>query len=212
MADQNQQPPADPVPPAVGGAHVAVPNRLIVRQPSDYKFGTDFPSWYRQFWNYCTYVAVAQAVRFQLLLSFLDINAFNIVENLGFEEDEKLNLQNCYERIKNALKQTKDRLLPRFSLHHRKQKKDETMEQYALELQKIAAQAYPDDQNIRNNGDLIECFITGLTDDGLSIKLLQNRPDFNTLTDALEAANNYLSAIQTRKAVSNNTGIYHRLT
>lgn len=69
------------------------------------------------------------------------------------------------------------------------------------ELERLALEAYPDDQNIRANRNLIECFISGIRDDELAIKLLQE--NFDNLANAINRAVQYQQALQTRHFIKN---------
>lgn len=88
-------------------------------------------------------------------------------------------------------------------MRYRKQKEGESIEKYAAELEKLALEAYPDVQNIRANRNLIECFISGIRDDELAIKLLEE--NFNNLTETINRAVHYQQALQTRRFIKTET-------
>ena len=172
--------------------------QIVAKQPISYKYGTtDFVAWYRQFTNYCVAVGTEERHKYVLFLSFLDTKSFTIVENLGIEQNDKLNMQLCYERIKIALQAQDSQIPARYALKYRKQKSDETLDDFCYELEQLAVRAFPRDQGIQANQTLIESFISGLRNDQLSIKLLQEQ--YDTLAAALTAAKTYLSAYDTRK-------------
>jgi len=98
---------------------------------------------------------------------------------------------------KTALKSQETRVPAGYAMKYRKQKEAESIEQYAFELERLALDAYPNEQNIRENRNLIECFISGIRNDELAIKLLQD--NFDNLADAVNVAKQYFTALQTRR-------------
>ena len=134
-------------------------------------------------------------------MSFLNSESFTLVENLNLTNAQKQDItaQETYQLIKTCLKSTESRIPSGYALKYRKQKESESIEQYAFELENLALEAYPNDQNIRQNHNLIECFISGIRNDELAIKLLEQ--NFENLTEAIQAAARYFLALQTRRFI-----------
>ena len=177
-------------------------NRLnLAKQPTVFTLKQSFPTWFKQFRNFCDLCQIPDNNRYRTLLSFLDQESFLLVENLALTDEQREDIQDnaVYVLIKNALKSTDSRVPPGYELRFRRQKESESIEQYALALETLALDAYPNDQNIRQNRLLIESFISGIRSDELAIKLLQN--DFANLTEAIDMAKQYFQALQTRRFI-----------
>jgi hypothetical protein len=175
----------------------------IARQPSIFKMGMDFPTWFRQFVNYCTITNTPAAQRYGVMCSFLDSSAFTTVENLRLADDVRANINAAFEPLRVALHSPDSRIPARFAIRHRAQREEESLDEFARELEKLARNAFPDDNNIRTNQTLIDAFIAGLRSDELSIKLLQR--NFDNVTEALNEAKEYLAARDTRKYLKRNS-------
>ena len=175
----------------------------IARQPSTFKIGMDFPTWFRQFLNYCTITNTPAAQRFGVMCSFFDSSAFTTVENLRLANDIREDINAAFEPLRIALNSPDSRIPPRFALRHRVQREEESLDEFARQLEKLARNAFPADNNIRANQTLIDAFISGLRSDELSIKLLQR--NFQNVTDALNEAKEYLAARDTRKYLKRNS-------
>lgn len=181
MADQNRQ--------------------VTARAPPEYNLKQCFTVWNKQFRNYCELLNINAANRYRTLLSFLDPESFIIVENLNLTNAQRADIFNndTFRLIKGALAQRESNIPPGYALKYRKQKEGEKLEKYAQELEKLAYEAFPDDQNIRQNRTLIESFISGIRNDELAIKLLEL--EFDSLTDAVNRAVQFFQALQTRRFI-----------
>ena len=181
MADQNRQ--------------------VTARAPPEYTLKQCFTVWNKQFRNYCELLNINAANRYRTLLSFLDPESFTIVENLNLTNAQRADIFNneTFRLIKGALTQRESNIPPGYALKYRKQKEGEKLEKYAQELEKLAYEAFPDDQNIRQNRTLIESFISGIRNDELAIKLLEL--EFDNLTDAVNRAVQFFQALQTRRFI-----------
>ena len=84
-------------------------------------------------------------------------------------------------------------------LRFRKQHEGESVEQYANELEKMALEAFPEDENVRENRQLIQSFLMGVRNDELGVKLLEE--NFENLTQAINAAARHCKALQTRRYI-----------
>ena len=173
----------------------------LAKHPSVFTLKQNFSTWFKQFRNFCDLCQVPDNTRFRTLLSFLDQECFILVENLNLTEAQRANIQDnaVYVLIKNALKSTDSRVPPGYELKYRKQKDSESIEQYAAALESLAMDAYPNEQDIRANRNLIECFISGVKNDELAIKLLQNQ--FDNFTQVINMAKQYFQALQTRRFI-----------
>lgn len=171
------------------------------RHPTQFSLKENFGTWYKQFRNYTELLNVPQNRQYRTLLSFLDAETFTIVENLnlGDAQQEDINNNETLNLLKTALRRRETRIKPEYEFLHRKQKPEESIEKYAAELEKLALDTFPDDQNIRQNRSLINTFIAGIRNDELGIKLLQ--AEYENLGDALIAATQYLQALQTRRFI-----------
>ena len=67
----------------------------------------------------------------------------------------------------------------------------------------MALEAFPDEQNIRENRQLIQSFLMGVRNDELGIKLLEE--NFENLTTAVNAAARHCRALQTRRYIRKET-------
>jgi hypothetical protein len=88
-------------------------------------------------------------------------------------------------------------------LRFRKQRESESIEKYASELEKMAQEAFPADNNIRANRQLIQSFLMGVRNDELGVKLLEE--NFDNLTAAVNAAARHCKALQTRRYIRKET-------
>jgi len=173
----------------------------LAKQPLTFTIDNNFSTWFKQFRNYLDICQVPNNNRYQTLLSFLDPESFLTVENLNLTADERADIQDnaTYIRIRDALKRNDSKIPPAVELKYRKQKPDETIEQFASRLETLALDAYPEDQNIRQNVSLIQSFITGVSNDELGIKLLSE--NFDNLQNAVQFAARHAQALQTRRFI-----------
>ena len=173
----------------------------LAKQPSVFTLKQSFPVWFKQFRNYAELLQVQVNQRYRTLLSFLDAESFTIVENLALNDEQRADVFQAasYQLIKNALTQRESRIPPGYELKYRKQRENESIEKYASELECLALEAFPGDANIRQNRTLIESFISGIRNDELAIKLLEE--NFQNLGQAIERAVHYYQALQTRRFI-----------
>jgi hypothetical protein len=171
----------------------------VARHPPEFTLKQSFATWFKQFRNYCDLVQVPDNNRYRTLLSFLDPECFTLVENLTLTQAQQQAMQDnvVYLLLKNALKSQETRIPAGYAMKYRKQHENESIEQYAFELERLALDAYPNEQNIRENVNLIESFISGIRNDELAIKLLQQ--NFANLNEAVDMAKQYFTALQTRR-------------
>ena len=181
------------------------PNPATARHPPEFTLKDCFTTWFKQFRNYCELLNVQANTRYRTLLSFLDPECFTIVENLALPDERRADIfhADTQRALKDALSRRESRVPAGYAMRYRKQKEGESIEKYASELEKLALEAYPDVQNIRANRNLIECFISGIRDDELAIKLLEE--NFNNLTEAINRAVHYQQALQTRRFIKTET-------
>lgn len=177
------------------------PQQTPARHPPQYTLKDTFATWFKQFRNYAELLNIPQNQLYRTMLSFLDGETFVTVENLQLTEEQKGDIyaNEVQNLLKNALKSHGNRVRPEYEFLHRTQKPDETIEKYAAELEKLALETFPNEQNIRQNRSLIMAFIGGIRNDELGIKLLQ--AEYNNLGEALTAASQYLQALQTRRFI-----------
>ena len=186
-------------------AQNARPNPATARHPSEFTLKDCFTTWFKQFRNYCELLQVPANTRYRTLLSFLDPECFTLVENLALNAERRADIfhADILRALKNSLSRRKSRVPAGYAMKYRKQKEAEPIEKYASELEKLALEAYPDDQNIRANQNLIECFISGIRDDELAIKL--HEENFDNLTNAINRAVQFQQALQTRRFIKTET-------
>ena len=186
-------------------AQNARPNPATARHPPEFSLKDCFTTWFKQFRNYCELLNVPANTRYRTLLSFLDPECFTIVENLALPDERRADIfhADTQRALKDALSRRESRVPAGYAMRYRKQKEGESIEKYAAELEKLALEAYPDVQNIRANRNLIECFISGIRDDELAIKLLEE--NFNNLTETINRAVHYQQALQTRRFIKTET-------
>ena len=186
-----QQPPAAQVQPQA-------PHAGIAKHPVTSIYNsTCFSSWFKQFRNYCDLLQVNNNNKYQTMLCFLDSDSFDAVEALNLTPNQRNNIEDnaTYILIKDALKNRDDVIPPALILKHRKQKDGESIVKYSKILTKLALDAYPNDQDILANPNLIQAFITGVKNDELGIELLRNE-NFANLTAAVDTANDWLGALK----------------
>ena len=184
----------------MGDAQQAQP-RITAKHPPEFSLKQSYSTWSKQFRNYCELLQIPNNTRYRTLLCFLDPESFTIVENLNLEQAQRDDIfaNATHQLLKNALSTRESQIPPGYALKFRKQKEGEGIEKYAAELEKLALEAYPDDQNIRQNRNLIESFISGIRNDELAIKLLQE--NFENLGQAITTAVQYFQALQTRRFI-----------
>ena len=186
-------------------AAAAARNRTVAKAPEEFSLKKNFNTWIKQFRNYVELLNVPPNDTYRTLLSFCNPECFDLIEALGLTPAQRNDIfdQAVQRRLKDALKSREIRVDPGYLLKYRKQNENETIEKYADELLKLAQEVYPDDQNIRQNPQLISSFIGGVRNDELAIKLLQE--DFPNLTNAVQAASQYFQALQTRRFIKTET-------
>jgi hypothetical protein len=179
--------------------------RTVARAPEEFSLKANFTVWAKQFRNYIELLNVQNDQVYRTLLSFMNPECFTLIEALELDAAERADIfdQDVFRRLTTALKSREMRVDPDYLLKYRKQRDDESIEKYSEELIKLAEEVYPEDQNIRNNRQLIASFVGGIKNDELAIKLLQE--NFNTLTDAVQAAVQYFRALQTRRFIKTET-------
>lgn len=175
---------------------------VIAKAPEIFKLKNNFNSWLKQFRNYAELVNVQANNMYQTFMSFMDEESFSVVESLTLTPAQRnaffdnATILLISEAIKNR---QGERIPAEFMLRFRKQEDNESIEQYASALEKIALEAFPNDANIRQNRQLIQSFLMGIKNDELGIKLLEQ--NFDNLTNALNYATQYFKALQTRRYI-----------
>ena len=179
--------------------------RTIARAPEVFEITNNFSTWIKQFRNYVELVNVGAPEMFRTFMSFISPECFLLVEALELTDAEKLDMfgAGTFQRIKQALRKRENKIDPGFLFRYRKQKDNESIEDYAKDLERLCQEVYPNDQNVRQNRLLIDTFIGGVKNDELAIKLLQE--NFQNLTQAVEAAVQYFQALQTRRFIKTET-------
>ena len=174
----------------------------VAKHPPTYNDKMSFPSWFKKFQNYCDLLQVNNNNKYQTMLCFMDQDAFDTIQALNLTQNERNNIEDnaTYIRIKNALKSQDERIPPDLLLKHRAQREGETIAAYSKALVRLAMDAFPNDQNIMANRTLIQAFITGVNNDELGIQLLRHA-QFQTLTEAINTANEWLGALKTRRFI-----------
>ena len=132
----------------------------IARQPSIFKMGMDFPTWFRQFVNYCVITNTPAAQRFGVMCSILDSAAFTTVENLRLANEMRADIKAAFEPVRAALHSPDSRILARFAIRHRAQREDESLDEFVREPERLARSAFPADDNIRAYQTLIDLALT----------------------------------------------------
>ena len=134
--------------------------RHLAKQPLIFTIKQNFPTWFKQFRNFCDLCQVPDDTRYRTLLSFLDQDCFVLVEGLNLTPAEKADIQEnaVYNRIKTALRSPTSKIPPEVQLKYRKQMADETIESFATCLENLALDAFPGQDNIRANGTLIRTY------------------------------------------------------
>ena len=179
--------------------------RTVARAPEEFTLKQNFGTWIKQFRNYSELLNVPANQIYRTLLSFLDPECFTLVEGLQLNQaEQQAPLEGAvYRRLKEALKSRENRINPGYLLKYRKQKEGESIEKYAEELIKLAQEVYPEDENIRQNPQLIASFVGGINNDELAIKMLQE--NFDNLNVAIQAAVHFFQALQTRRFIKTET-------
>lgn len=184
----------------MGDQAAPAPQRIVARVPEEYKLKNSFAAWIKQFQNYTELVNVPAGNLYRTFLSFMNDEAFAVVEAAGLDDAQKLALFDNLTPVREAMKARQGERIPaEYMLSLRKQEEGESIEQFAAVLERMAAEAYPQDQDIRANRQLIQCFIMGIRSDELGVKLLGE--NFNNLTDAIVTAAQYYKALQTRRFI-----------
>ena len=125
-----------------------------------FKMEMDFPTWFRQFVNYCVITNTPAAQRFGVMCSFLDSAAFTTVENLRLANEIRADINAAFEPVRAALHSPDSRIPARFAIRHRAQREDESLDEFVRELEKLARSAFPADDNIRAYQTLIDLALT----------------------------------------------------
>jgi hypothetical protein len=179
---------------------------LIAKSPETYKLKLNYQSWLKQFRNYTELLNVPANNIYRTFLSFLDEETFGIVEALNLDNARRADFYDNETQvvIRDAIKNRQGERIPaEYMLRFRKQREGESIEKYAAELEKMALEAFPDEQDIRANRQLIQSFLMGVRNDELGVKLLEET--FDSLTDAVNAAARHCKALQTRRYIRKET-------
>ena len=174
----------------------------VAKSPELYQLKKNFASWLKQFRNYAELLNINANNVYRTFLSFMDDEAFTIVESLNLTNAQKNDFfDNATQTlVRTAIKNRQGVRIPaEYMLRFRKQHEGESVEQYASELEKMALEAFPEEQNIRENRQLIQSFLMGVRNDELGVKLLEE--NFDNLTNAVEAAARHCKALQTRRYI-----------
>ena len=192
---------------ADGDAGIQLPRAvLIAKSPETFKLALNYQSWLKQFRNYVEFLNVPAQNVYRTFLSFLDEETFGVVEGLNLTNQQRNDFfaNGTQNLISNAIKNRQGtRVPPEYMLRFRKQREGESIEKYAAELEKMALEAFPEEQNIRQNRQLIQSFLMGVRNDELGVKLLED--NFNDLTEAINAAARHCKALQTRRYIRKET-------
>jgi hypothetical protein len=174
----------------------------IAKSPEQYKLKNNFPSWLKQFRNYAELLNINPNNVYRTFLSFMDDDSFGVIENLNLTNEQRNDFFDNATQVlvRTAIKNRQGERVPaEYMLRFRKQHDGESVEQYANELEKMALEAFPDDDNIRENRQLIQSFLMGVRNDELGVKLLED--NFQNLTQAVNAAARHCKALQTRRYI-----------
>ena len=195
---------------------IAHANRMaqnVAKHPDTFTSKLSFSSWFKQFRNYCDLLQIADNNKYRTMLCFLDSDSFDIVEGLQLTANQRADIEDnaTFLLIKEALKNQDDIVPAELQLKHRTQKPDESITAYSKALTKLALDAFPNDQNIGANANLIQAFITGVRNDELGIELLRHDA-FPTLAQAVTAATEWLGALKTRRFIKTETTFGPELT
>ena len=174
----------------------------VAKSPEQYKLKNNFASWLKQFRNYAELLNINANNVYRTFLSFMDDESFGIIESLNLTDAQRNDFFDNATQIvvRTAIKNRQGERVPaEYMLRFRKQHEGESVEQYAAELEKMALEAFPEDQNIRQNRQLIQSFLMGVRNDELGVKLLED--NFQNLTQAVNAAARHCKALQTRRYI-----------
>ena len=135
--------------------------RTVAKAPEVFELKGNFASWIKQFRNYAELVAVKPNEMYRTFMSFVSQECFLLVEALELTNAQKQDMfeGETFQRIKQALQKRDNRVNPGFLFRYRKQKDNESIDDYAKELEKLCQEVYPNEQNIRQNRLLIDTFI-----------------------------------------------------
>ena len=162
------------------------PTRLV-RQPPEFKGSEDeFSVWYSQFANFAKTMKIADPEYFGALVTYLDTMAFSIVENLNLSNEIKADPIQFKPFLEKALKSESEKIPASLALRYRSQKDEETLSQFAFQLEKLANKSNLDLGQTARQQILIDSFCTSVKNANLSIKLLEQT--FATLADAVDSA------------------------
>lgn len=161
--------------------------QVLVKQPSEFEFGDDFGLFFDRFMAFIRHSKCDLKSQYNLFLSYLDDTSFKKVRAIEFTAENKtenaIDLEKSLQLLKTAL--TKDDVPINVQLRYRRQKPDESMDDFGDAVRSLGQLLY--DTGCETNSMVIETFCVGLSDSDLSAKLLQKK--FETLTSAMKYAN-----------------------
>ena len=111
--------------------------KIRVRQPSEFKHGQDFTTWYLMFCNFAEAVTLDIKDYLPTLKSYVDVATFATLQKLTISDTNKGDAVKLGVVLEKAL--SRDTIPPRLALKYRTQKVDEDLSSFSLELGKLAS-------------------------------------------------------------------------
>lgn len=138
--------------------------RAVARAPEIFSLGKNFQTWIKQFRNYSVLANVQPADNFRTFMSFLDPDCFTLVERLELTDAQKQDMYNAatFQLLQQALQKRDSRVEASVLFKYRKQKENESLEDFATEIEKLCQEVYPNEQNLGQNRQLIQTFVSGV--------------------------------------------------
>ena len=169
--------------------------RVSARPPPKFSAASDFNLWVRRFELYLTEAEIPADKRAREMLSLLEDAPFRIVDQLGLVDSD--DYDNLKEQLRKLYAPKGDELEWQYQLQNKRQKRGESLAEFAGELRMMADKAYPDWDPKQRLEIARNQFIQGVESASIQLVLMRKRP--KTLDAALELAQQQLSVETAQK-------------
>ena len=169
------------------------------RKPPMYKLDskTKFKHWLTAFKNFASAARIPQRDYIDSMLTFLSPQSLRRVEALGLTKADRADVELSLSKITKALSEVSAVSMAKAKLLRMKQKKTQSIAEFATEIMDLASEAYPEaNQESLRTEILMDVFLTGMRSEYIALSVLRDRP--RSFKQALDSAIELEATIATR--------------
>ena len=149
------------------------------KRPSVYNFDSKikFKHWLAAFKNFASATKIKDEDLIDSMLTFLSPESLRRVEALGLDAEDKANVELSIGKISKALSNVNAASMAKAKLLRSKQKKNQSITDFATKLMDLAIDAYPEKSNdaIRNE-ILMDVFLANMRSEYIALGVLREQP------------------------------------